>query len=263
MFDSEVQELPKPARALVAQIEALLDQAEQLLADPASAAPDAAYGIQTARREYLPETVRRYLAVPLPLRAVADESGRSPDALLSEQLSILLRGVGKNLDTLAAASRSAQEQQGRFLRARFDDTSSEVVAVDESQLPPSKRFFTQIAGARGNDRTMIEAAAQKFSSAFPQFTRLERGGMLGLGSVKAVHVTIPSPDGNALRYTLTQQLDIVRAGCTRIVQNVPLKTVAVALDDWFESLYEELETYAQRHADVLRSLNALIQKERS
>jgi len=78
-----------------------------------------------------------------------------------------------------------------------------------------------------------------------------------------VHVTIPSPDGNALRYTLLRQLDIVRATCTRVVQNVPLKTVAVALDDWFESLYEELETYAQRHADVLRSLNSLIHKERS
>jgi hypothetical protein len=262
MLDYSEQELPKQARALVAQIEALLEEADTMLGDPGSA-PDAVYGIRAARREYLPDTVARYLAIPAALRGTPDESGRSPDAMLMEQLSVLLRGVAKNLDTLAGRSRSAQDQQGRFLRQRFGDTSTEVAPVDESQLPPSKRFYTQIAGVRGNDRTMIEAAGRKFSSLLPQFTRVENGGLLGMGAVKAVHVTIPSSDGNALRYTLMPQHDIVRATCTRIVQNVPLKTVTVELDQWFESLYEELETYAQRHADVLRSLTSLSHKERS
>lgn len=248
--------LPQNAQLLVAQIEALLDQAEAMLADPASPA-DAAYGIRATRSDYLPQTLARYIAVPQALRGRADEDGKSPDTLLLEQLSVLVRAVSGHVDVLAAHHRIAQAAQGRFLAERFNDRDTAIETVDQTQIAPAtaKRFLANMVGEAASDPLKIVASvATHLGQLLPQFTQIEKGGIFGLGAIEVLHVTVPSADGNAFRFSLSARNNAVAASCTRIIKSVPIKTVAATVDEWFESLYEEIVGYAQHHADVKRSL---------
>jgi len=255
-----VSQLPQAAQVLVAQIEALLEQASGTLADPASP-PDASYALRATRDDYLPQTIARYLAVPEPLRAAPDDGGKSADTLLLEQLSVLLRAVTVNLEILAAHHRTAQAAQGRFLAERFDDRATTVATVDAAQVAPAaaKRFISNLLGESASDpKAIVGAASQRLSELLPRFTQVERGGLFGTGAIERVHVTIASPDGNALRYSLSGRDNVIGASCTRIVKGVPIKTVTTSLDEWFESLYEEIAAYSQHHADVRKSLERFL-----
>ena len=227
-----------------------------MLADPASPA-DAAYGLRATREDYLPQTMQRYLAVPESMRSRPDEDGKSADNLLLEQLSVIVRAVTAHLDALAAHHRTAQAAQGRFLAERFNDRATGIETVDQTQIAPAtaQRFIANMIGtAAGDPLKILASVAQHFGQLLPLFTQVEKGGVFGLGAIEVVHVTVPSADGNAFRFSLSARNNIVAANCTRIVKNVPIKTVAATLDEWFESLYEEIVSYAQHHADVQRSL---------
>jgi hypothetical protein len=210
------------------------------------------YGIQETCRDYLPQTIARYLSVPEPLRSIPDENNCSPQSMLLEQLSVVFRATTGYLEALAAHSRSAQAAQGHFLHERFNDRSTEITSTDNATLPmtASRRFIERIIDNTASPADIVAIAAQRLSHMLPQCTRIERGGLLGIGAIKAVHVTIPGGDGSAFRYTLAMSNGVVMTTCTQIVRNVPLKTISTRHDEWLTALHEELISYARQNADV-------------
>src|SRR5271170_5463913 len=110
--------VPDEAGQRVSRIEALLDEAERLLAN-AGVVDEASFSLRETRARYLPDTLRAYLDVPPSLRAERDAAGRTPDELLVAQLDHLERATAARLRELAARRTEGIAANGAFLTERF------------------------------------------------------------------------------------------------------------------------------------------------
>ena len=79
----------------------------------------AAITVRSTVSDYLPTTVRRFLAVPEGERERVHGTGLSPVASLLEQVEALQTSVGQGLTAARAQDTDALMTQGAFLRTKF------------------------------------------------------------------------------------------------------------------------------------------------
>lgn len=249
-------ELPEMAQRLVRRIEATIGEAEPLL-KAAGVPPDVAFALQETQGRYMPDTIAAYLAVPPSQRTVPGELGSSAQEQLLEQLSILDRAARRYLERLAEEKRGDLAINARFLSKRFDDRSAEISCVDQTHIRSPLRAWLPSAGA--DAKAIVGFVAQKFAAAFPTFTELRRGGLLGTGAVEAVHITIPQGGGSAFRYTMGAKDGRLDVSVAKLVHGTTIQTVRPPVDDWLESLHDDLETQAKHHLETRNALKALLQ----
>jgi hypothetical protein len=239
--------LPAEALAATSRIEAMLDEAERLLAQT-QGLDDAGYALAETRRRYLPDTLSAFLDIPPSTRDAAAEE------MLLGQLTLLERATASRLQALAEAGRSALAVNGAFLSERFGPVESlpDVPAAMQTAVPASAppqtivaRFFSDIqsAGSGGAPAQLLEVAAAKLSRAFPRLTTVKRG-LFG-GPPKAVSIDVPSGD-HALRYTLEAERFGIAASCTKIVRGIALRTERVDVGEWLQGLMEDVGAYVER-----------------
>ncbi|MDO4263688.1 MAG: hypothetical protein Q4C67_05770 [Deinococcus sp.] len=100
--------------------------------------PRAAYTLQAAASDYLPETLRAYLQLSDPARQRLQRQGMNPETLLSEQLQLIADGVAEALGhDHAAADRLLA--QGQFLRGRFTQGAEEPLRSLHTPSPAQNR----------------------------------------------------------------------------------------------------------------------------
>ena len=108
-----MMQLPPDAAARASRIEALLDEAERVLAQ-GGAVDEASFSLRETRARYLPDTLRAYFDVPPSLRGERDASGRTPDELLIAQLDHLERATAQRLRELAARRKTWKPKAPSF-----------------------------------------------------------------------------------------------------------------------------------------------------
>ena len=93
----------------------------------------------------------------------------------------------------------------------------------------------------GDTKVFVEALAAKLTGAFPERTRVERGGFLGGKRVQRISVELGDE-----RFDLEH--DRGRVACIRrsIVRGIALKSEEVALDEWIDELSRRLVEEAGR-----------------
>ena len=239
--------LPQEAQTLVARIEAMLAQADELLA--AGGSDEAAYALRETERRYLPDTLKAYEDIP-PARRDAT-SGR----MLVEQLRLLERATAQRLAVLSQSAETALAANGAFLTERFGplDTLPEapasVDAVDPATAPPAalvRRLLERVESESGPEPgAILERAAQRLAAAFPGIATVRHGGFLGRGPVEAVALDVPRRD-DLLRYALTRTRHGVEATVTRFLRGIKNKTIAVDVGEWAHALVEDLGAYVER-----------------
>ncbi|WP_291422956.1 hypothetical protein [Deinococcus sp.] len=108
--------LPEPQRQKATELLALVGTL--LKADIHGADPRTRFLLEQTARNYLPGTVQAYLELSVGARQQLAAQGQNPEALLSEQLQLMIDGVKQatRLDYVAA---DRLVNQGRFLRERF------------------------------------------------------------------------------------------------------------------------------------------------
>lgn len=243
-----MDDLPVVARATVARIEALLDEA-RALPGLAASADESAYSLRETERSYLPETLRAYFAIPPSQR---DDATR---ALVEKQLLQLERATASRLAAYAETQRLALQSNGAFFDARFGTIDSlppaPVAPVRESLAPGTpdsramiSRFFETLAPAAANDpAALLVRAAERFTALVPALTTVKRG-LFG-GSPQAV--TIDVPDGNGiLRYQLTASRTGIATSVTQVVRGIALRSEACDAETWFAGLAHDLGEYVER-----------------
>ena len=110
------KELLERTQHIAAQLESILPRLGTL---EAQGDPNA-YTVRQVISDYLPGTFKNYLNMPPALRAKASARlGRSPDALVAEQLDLL----SNTLDSISAdtvrGDADAMQANGRFLKEKF------------------------------------------------------------------------------------------------------------------------------------------------
>lgn len=121
--------LPEPARTQAWELLCLLHDG---LLNLDAGDTRSRFLLTQTRTSYLPDTLRAYLHLTQGARRHLRAQGQSPEALLSEQLTLMRRGAEQALRRdHAAADRLLT--QGRFLRERFGD--AETGAESELSLP--------------------------------------------------------------------------------------------------------------------------------
>lgn len=116
--------LPEPQRS---EVMALLCQLQDV---PDTLDGRSRYLLQQAQAEYLPETLRAYLALSEGAKKQLHAQGMNAETLLSEQLNLIQEGVQDALrHDHAAADRVLT--QGRFLRERFQVKSTELLVKEK------------------------------------------------------------------------------------------------------------------------------------
>lgn len=253
-------ELPEPAQRLVRAIEATIDEAEPLLNAP-DAPADLAFNLRETRSKYLPETLRAYVSVPRSQRDAKDRNGRSAQDSLLEQLSILDRAVKRDLARVAKAKRSELSANASFLAERFDDRSMEISeAPDPGALAsPGPGLRNWLPADTSENTSMVAYVGRKFQQAFPALTELRYGGIFGTGAAESVVVTLPQGAGTAFRYTLSAKSGILESSVSKLVHGTTIQTVRCPIEDWLQSLYDDLAEQARQHSDMRNALAALIQ----
>ncbi len=250
--------LPDAAVQIVAQIEAMLDEANRLI-ERTGIADEAAFSLKETERRYLPDTLGAYLNVPASRRdAVAD-------TLLIDQLTLLERATAQRLAALAEAGRTALAANGAFLAERFSDLPA-AVPVQSQELPSAtavpralvSRFFSDLqAPARSDSGQFLAVAGQRFATAFPALTTVRRG-LFG-GPVKSVSIDVPrGPD--VLRYTLEAERGGVAAACTKIVRGVALRTERTDVGEWMKGLFEDVGAYVERDRSARDLLHSFLSR---
>ena len=133
-----MMQVPDEAAQRVSRIEALLDEAERMLAHGGSV-DEASFSLRETRARYLPDTLRAYLDVPPSLRGERDASGRTPDELLIAQLDHLERATAQRLRELAARGTEGIAANGAFLTERFGPATAlpEAAPAAAAAEPPS------------------------------------------------------------------------------------------------------------------------------
>ena len=240
--------LPVEASAIVVRIEAMLDEAQRLIAQT-GATDEIAFSLKETERRYLPDTLNAYLNVPPSQRdAVAD-------ALLADQLRLLERATAQRLAALAQAGRSNLAANGAFLAERFagealpdvaEPPVTSVPAVPAAAPPRAlvARLFADLRGpgAGPGPAQLVEAAAQRFGAVFPGLTTVRRG-LFG-GPAKSVSIDVPS-GADVLRYTLEAERGGVAASCTKVVRGVALRTERTDVGRWMQHLLEDMTAYVE------------------
>lgn len=236
--------LPDDAARAVSRIEAMLDEAERLIARTGTT-DERAFSLQETGRRYLPDTLNAYLDLP--------PSGRdaSADELLVDQLRLLERATAQRLAALAEAGRTQLAANGAFLAERFGPAESLPDlpgATSSGPLAPPRalvaRLFSDLAGTTRQDpAVLLERAGQRFAAVFPGLTTVRRG-LFG-GPVKSVALEVPRA-ADVLRYALESERGGVAASCTKIVRGVALRTERVDLGQWMQGLLEDMSAYVER-----------------
>jgi hypothetical protein len=238
----------------------LLDEAERYGLDSESSAEDA-FALRETQRRYLPETLAAYEAIPPALRGIPDANGKTPDALLTEQLQILERATAQRVARLSDSRRGDLSANGRFLSERLGTLDSlPEVAIDPSATGEpvlAKRFVDGLRIGAQTAPDVIAAISARFMRELPALVTVERS-FLGMGSMRSFGVTIPLRGGESYRYVLgigaNRQLE---ATCAKIVRGVTIRTESVDFDSWAHALFEDLHAFAltqQRGQQLLDSL---------
>ena len=243
-----MDELPAGARATVARIEALLDEA-RALPGLAASADESAYSLRETERSYLPDTLRAYFAIPPSQR---DDATR---ALIEKQLVQLERATAARLAVYAETQRLALQSNGAFFDARFGTIESLApapVAADRELVAPGEpssramigRFFDALAPTAASDpAALLVRAAERFTALVPALTTVKRG-LFG-GTPQAV--TIDVPDGNGiLRYALAASRTGIVTSVTQVVRGIALRSEACDAETWFAGLAHDLGAYVER-----------------
>jgi hypothetical protein len=258
-----MQSLPAEATERVRRIEALLAEAEPIIAR-GGATDEATFSLRETRTRYLPDTINAYLDVPPSLRAQPDAGGKTPDERLLAQLDHLERAAAQRLRELAARSTDTVAANERFLTERFGDAAalppSDVVATGNA--PPATlvhAFFDQIAReAHGANGSLVVVAAERFTAIVPQLVTVKRGAF-GMGPVEAFSIDVPVRDF-VLRYALTARRGGIDASATKVVRGVALRTEIVDLDEWLRGLYEDLGAYVERDRRTRDTLTRFLEQ---
>jgi len=245
-----MMQMPPDAAARVSRIEALLDEAERVLAG-GGAVDEASFSLRETRARYLPDTLRAYFDVPPSLRGERDARGGTPDELLIAQLDHLERATAQRLRELAARRTEGVAANGAFLTERFGPATAlpeaapvQPTAATSAPLALVRTFLDGIAGDAGpHPAALVALAAERFGSLVPQLLTTQR--RFGFGAVEALQLTIPVRDG-ALRYNLAATRSGIEASATKVVRGVALRTETVDLDAWLRGLYEDLGAFVER-----------------
>jgi hypothetical protein len=259
-----VNALPQEAQTLVARIEAMLAQAEGLLA--AGGSDEAAYALRETERRYLPDTLRAYEEIPPARRdAAAGE-------MLVEQLKLLERATAQRLAVLSESAETALAANGAFLAERFGpvETLPEAPAsaepVDPATTPPVilvRRYLERLEAESGPEpAAILERAAERLAAAFPAIATVRRGGFLGRGPVEAVALDVPRRD-DLLRYVLARtRQGNVEASVTRFLRGIKNKTLVVDVGEWTNGLIADLAAYVERERSARDILTRLFRETR-
>jgi len=259
-----VNALPQEAQTLLARIEAMLAQADGLLA--AGGSDEAAYALRETERRYLPDTLKAYEDIPPARRdTVAAE-------MLVEQLRLLERATAQRLAVLAETAQTALSANGAFLTERFGpletlpEVPASVAPVDPATAPSValvRRLLERVESESGPEPTAIlERAAERLAAAFPGIATVRRGGFLGRGPVEAVALDVPRRD-DMLRYMLarTPRGD-VEASVTRFLRGIKNKTLVVDVGEWTQGLISDLGAYAERERGARDTLTRFFRETR-
>lgn len=255
-------QVPPEAAQRISRIEALLDDAERLLA-AGGPVDEASYSLRETRKRYLPDTLRAYLDIPPSLRHERDASGRSPDELLLAQLDHLERATAQRLRELAARNTEQIAANGAFLAERFGPAEAlpdagPAMAPSSAPLALVRTFLDGIERDAGpQPASLVAVAAERFSALVPQLVSLQRGRM-GFGAVEGLQLTIPS-GANALRYNLQALRTGIEASVTKLVRGVAVRTEPVDLDAWLHGLYEDLSAFVERDRRTLDTLTRFLE----
>ena len=118
-LDAQRPALPAPAVQIADRIGARLDTLGLQLATIGEDSPAAA-DVRRLVGEQLPEFVRDYQRVPVPLRGT-ERNGRTPDRQLVEGLELIEREIGQLTEELARGDLDSLETRGRFLEMKYKD----------------------------------------------------------------------------------------------------------------------------------------------
>ncbi len=256
----DVFALPEQARSSIGRIEAMLADAERLLAR-GGATDEAAYALRETGARYLPDTLKAYLDIP------ASRRDATAADMLVAQLDLLERGTRDRLARLSESSERALASNGAFLSERFgalDPAASSAAPAafgvrDDGAAAPAylvRRFFDEVQAAGSVDeRGLLSAVAAKFSAVFPKLTQVKRG-LFG-GDVAAVAIDVPTSGTDVMRYALERERTGIAASLTKIVRGIALRKEACAPSEWAELLLEDLSAYAERDRAASATLTKL------
>jgi hypothetical protein len=105
-------------------------------------------------------------------------------------------------------------------------------------------FETLAASLRADARdldTFLEVLAAKLSASFPESTDVDREGFRGRGRVKSISVGIGEQ-----RYGLERNSAGVTCRRARVVREIVLKNDELGVDDWIDSLSQDLAEAAEQ-----------------
>ncbi len=253
-------ELPDEARHLVQSIEAVLAEAQPML-DAQGAPPELIYAVRQTGARYLPDTVAAFLAVPRSRRDVPADDGKTANDLLLEQLSVLYRSAQQTLTALSAHARGELAANARFLAMRFDDRSTEITPVDD--LPPAAATNATLPMWFVQDERPIDVVARVATllrAHFPTFTTIRRSGVLGIGAVETIDVTLPQGRGAAFRYTLSARDGMLETTVTKLMHGTGIKSVVCTPQEWLQSLYDDIAEYTKRHQEMRTAFASLFSR---
>ena len=111
--------LPAPMQTLIDGIGVRLETLAPQLATLSEQEPAAAE-VRKLVGEQLPELLKGYARVPLPLRGV-ERNGKTPDAQLAEGLQLIDREISEMSEQLAQGDLDSLATRGRFLEIKYKD----------------------------------------------------------------------------------------------------------------------------------------------
>lgn len=114
--------LPAPAQTLLDGIGVRLETLSPQLAALDEGQPVAGE-VRTLLGEQLPELIRGYAKVPVPLRGV-ERNGRSPDTQLADALKLIDREIGEMSEQIAQGDLDSLATRGRFLEIKYQGDGS-------------------------------------------------------------------------------------------------------------------------------------------
>lgn len=264
--------LPEEAEALVSRIEAMIEQADRLLA--AGGSDEAAYALRETERRYLPDTLKAFLDIP-PVRRDAPAV-----EMFVAQLQLLERATAQRLATLSESADVALAANGAFLIERFGPVESLPPApVSDADGATGGAPGTAVSGAPsttlvrrvlesldavggGETGAILERAATRLAAAFPSVATVKRSGFLGKGPVEAIALDVPRRD-DLLRYMLARaQHGGIEATVTRFLRGIKNKTLVVDVGEWTQGLIDDLGAYVERERNARDTLTRLFRETR-
>jgi hypothetical protein len=110
------------------------------------------------------------------------------------------------------------------------------------------------ADARDVD-AFLDALASKLAGAFPDSTHVERKGFRSGGRVRALDVELGEH-----RYRLERESNGLNGSRQRTVRGIVLKNEELVLDEWIDSLSQELAETAERSERGRLALERLLRE---